>query len=65
MLYRAYPNQWCASEFVREVNVSGRSLMDGLNPYRAHCNYTFKSGEEYSKQYFKLATLNVTLLQPA
>ena len=43
-----YPNQWCVSELVHEVSVSGTSLTDGLDWNRVHCNYTLETGEEYS-----------------
>ena len=43
-----HPNQWCISETVDEVNISGTALTDGLDPLSVHCKYTLESGEEYS-----------------
>ena len=47
-LLEAVPSQWCMSDLVEEVNVSGTAFTDGLNQKEVHCKYKLENGEEHS-----------------
>ena len=48
-LIEAFPNEWCISELVNAINVSGVALTDGLNSSNVYCKYVFENGEEHRK----------------